>query len=70
MGHPDGDGHHGRSAHGVDVAECIGCSDASKGEWVVNDGHEEVGGADNAGSVTEIHDRGIVAAFVADPELG
>ena len=63
----DGDGDDGLAAHGVDIADGVGGGDAAKGEGVIDDGHEEVGGGDNALTVADIdHGRVILAAVAND----
>ena len=42
----DGQRGQGTSAHGVNVAQGIGGRDLAEGEWVVNDGSEEIYGLD------------------------
>ena len=61
----DRDGHHRRTAHGVDIADRIGGGDAAELERVVDDGHEKVGRADHRAAVAQVVGRRVVARLVA-----
>ncbi|MND53355.1 hypothetical protein D3C80_443900 [compost metagenome] len=64
----DGDGDDGLATHGVDIADGVGGGDAAKGEGVIDDGHEEVGGGDDALTVADVHHGGVILAAVADDQ--
>ncbi|MNO62730.1 hypothetical protein D3C76_534110 [compost metagenome] len=64
----DGDGDDGLAAHGIDVADSVGGGDATEGEGVIDDGHEEVGGGDDALTVADVHHGGVILAAVADDQ--
>ena len=66
----DGDGDDGFAAHGVDVADGVGGGDATEGEGIVDDGHEEVGGGDDALTVADVDHGGVIFAAVADHQGG
>ena len=59
-----GDRHEGSSTHGVDVANCIGCSDLAEFEGIIYDGHEKIGGGDDGRTVSQVVDRGIVTGLI------
>ncbi|MNQ27252.1 hypothetical protein D3C85_405070 [compost metagenome] len=61
----DGDGDDGLATHGIDVADGVGGGDAAEGEGVIDDGHEEVGGGDDALTVADVHHGGVILAAVA-----
>ena len=66
----DGDRHQRGAAHRVDVADGIRRGDAAEGARIIDDGHEKVRRGDDARSIAEVHDRGIVLRLVADEEPG
>ena len=68
----DGDGHQRRAAHGVDIADGIGGGDPAKREGIIDDGHEKIGGRDQAAAIAQIDHRGIILALMADqkPRIG
>ena len=66
----DGDGHQWGAPHGVDVADGVGRGDTSKREGVIDDGHEEVSGRDQAASIAQINNRCVILALMADDEPG
>ncbi len=65
----DGNGHQGRATHCIDVADGVDAGDTAEVDRVVDDGHEEVGGADDARAVAEIIDGGVIARVVANKEM-
>ena len=65
----NGDGHQRRTAHGVDIADGVGRGDTSEVIGIVDNRHEEIGGADDTAFVIETEYRSIVTAAVAHPEL-
>ena len=62
----NGDGDDGLAAHGVDVADGVGGGNAAKGKGIVDDGHEEVGGGNNALTVADIDHGCVILAAVAN----
>ncbi len=64
----NGDRHDRFAAHGVHVADGVGSRNAAEIEWIVDDRHEEVGGADDADAVANVVHRRIVAGFIADQQ--
>ncbi len=65
-----GNGHHRRTAHGINIADRISGSDAAKLEGVVDDWHKKICGANNTCAIAEVIDRGVVFGVVAHQKLG
>ena len=65
----DGNGHEWGAAHGVDVTDGIRGGDAPKRPRVVDNGHEEIRGGNDAGAVAQIHHRRVVLGVVADDQV-
>ena len=66
----NGNGHQRRSAHGVNVADGVGCRNSSEGERIVHDRHEKVCCTDDGGSVAQVVNGGIVAFGVPNEQVG
>ncbi len=64
----NGNGHHRRAAHGVDITDGVGSGDAAEIEWVVDNRHEEVGGADYALLGVKAKYGSVITAGIAHPE--
>ena len=58
------------AAHGIDITDGIGGSNSSKVEWVIDDGHEEVGGGNQGLLIVEQIDRCIIGRVDPHQELG
>ena len=65
----NGQGQNGLSSHGVDVAQGIGCCDATKLKRVVHDGHEEIGGRHQSLVLVDLIHRCVVGGFHPHQEL-
>ena len=64
----DRQGHDRRSAHGIDVGNGVGRGDAPEIVGIVDHGHEEIGGGDDAGPLVDLVDGSVVAGLGADQE--
>lgn len=64
----NGDRHDRFAAHGVHVADGVGGGDTAEIERIVDDRHEEVGGADDADAVADVVHRRVVTGFIADQQ--
>ncbi|OQC55939.1 MAG: hypothetical protein BWX52_01914 [Bacteroidetes bacterium ADurb.Bin013] len=65
----DGDGHQGRSTHGVNVRDSVSGSDPSKIIRVVHNGGKEIGGADDGFPAANVVYSRIVAGLVPHQQL-
>lgn len=59
----------GATAHGIDIAESVGGGDLSEGEWVVDDGCEEVDGLDESERRRDKVDSGVVGFVEANQDI-
>ena len=50
----------GRGAHGVDVAQRVGCSYGPEPVWIVNDGWEEVDTLDQGYGIVQLVDSRVI----------
>ena len=63
------DRHEWCAAHGVNVTDGIDGSNLPEVEWVIDDGHEKIRGADDGLAVAEVVRSGVVLGIVADQQL-
>ena len=66
----NGQRHQRCAAHGVDVRQGVGGSNAAKVTWVVHDGHEKVGRGDNGLLIIDAVHGSIVCRFRAYQQVG
>ncbi|MNI90963.1 hypothetical protein D3C73_1485590 [compost metagenome] len=58
------DSHNRFATHREDIADGVGRGDAAKIKRIIDNRHKEIGGADNAGAITQIVHGRVVAGFI------
>ena len=64
----NGNGQNGFAPHGIDIADGVGRGNTPKVESIVDNGHKEIGGADDGFAVAQVEHGGIIAGVVANQQ--
>ena len=62
----DGDRHQRCTAHSINIADRIGCSDFPKDKGVIHDRHKKVCGREYGGAVAQVKSCRIISIAVSD----